>query len=74
MSSTIIQQRLAEYKSKTNQEEENTLKEITQEIILMALARAGFFRVAEFHGGTPLPPILNTSFFWGRSIRFCRTL
>lgn len=54
MSVTIIQQRLAEYKCKTNQEEENALKEITQEVILMALARTGFFRVAEFHGGTAL--------------------
>jgi len=54
MSITIIQRRLEEYQCKTSLEEENALKEITQEIVLMALSRAGFFRFAEFHGGTAL--------------------
>lgn len=54
MSITIVQQRLNSYQCKTEIEEENALKEITQEIGLMALSRSGFFKRAEFHGGTAL--------------------
>src|SRR3989339_1491483 len=54
MSINIIEKRLREYDCKNLLEEENALKEITQEIILMSLARADFFKVAEFHGGTAL--------------------
>lgn len=54
MNISIIQQRIEHYQCRTALEEENAIKEITQEIALMALARAGFFRVAEFHGGTAL--------------------
>jgi len=54
MSIDIIQQRLDNYNCQTPLAEENALKEITQEIILMALSRADFFKLAEFHGGTAL--------------------
>lgn len=54
MSIDIIKQRLATYESKTSLEEEQALKEITQEVILMALSRQDFFSVSEFHGGTAL--------------------
>ena len=54
MSIEIIQQRLATYQSQTPLEEEQALKEITQEVILMSLSRNEFFVDAEFHGGTAL--------------------
>lgn len=54
MSIEVIQQRLNSYQCKTVLEERNALKEITQEIALMALSKAGFFKIAEFHGGTAL--------------------
>src|SRR3990167_539116 len=54
MNVAIIQQRLNTYQCKTPLDEENAIKEITQEVALMALARANFFRVASFHGGTAL--------------------
>ena len=54
MNVAIIQQRLNTYQCKTPLDEENAIKEITQEVALMALARANFFRVAAFHGGTAL--------------------
>lgn len=54
MSVEIIQQRLLDYHCKTILDQENALKEIAQEIALMALSRAGFFRVAAFQGGTCL--------------------
>lgn len=54
MSIEIIQQRLDSYNCKSTQEEENAIKEITQEVALFALSRAGFFKKAIFHGGTSL--------------------
>lgn len=54
MSVEIIEQRLKAYHSKTRLDEINALKEITQEIALMALSKADFFKLAEFHGGTAL--------------------
>lgn len=54
MNIQIIQQRLEKYQCKTPIEEENALKEISQEIALMALSRTGFFNEVEFHGGTAL--------------------
>src|SRR5476651_1439013 len=54
MSVEIIQQKLLAYECRTVLEHENALKEIAQEIALMALSRAGFFRVAAFQGGTSL--------------------
>lgn len=50
----LIQKQLDKYDSKTEQDEENALKEITQEICLHALSKAGFFEVATFQGGTCL--------------------
>jgi hypothetical protein len=54
MSVQLIQQKLLSYQCQTVLEQENALKEIAQEIALMALSRAGFFRVAAFQGGTCL--------------------
>jgi predicted nucleotidyltransferase component of viral defense system len=54
MSIEIIEQRLLNYQCATILDQENALKEIGQEIALMALSRAGFFRVAAFQGGTCL--------------------
>ncbi len=54
MSIDIIKQRLTIYESKTPLEEEQALKEITQEVMLLALSRQDFFSKAEFHGGTAL--------------------
>lgn len=50
----IIQDRLNQYQCVTALDEENAIKEITQEIALLALSRRDFFQVAEFHGGTAL--------------------
>lgn len=47
----LIQQRLTRYEEGVN---ENSLKEIIQEIALFGLWRAGFFEVAAFQGGTSL--------------------
>ncbi|MBZ0166294.1 MAG: nucleotidyl transferase AbiEii/AbiGii toxin family protein [Candidatus Omnitrophica bacterium] len=54
MSIKIIQERLNSYHSTSEQEEENALREIAQEVVLGGLSRAGFFKVAGFHGGTSL--------------------
>jgi hypothetical protein len=54
MSVEIIQQKLFAYQCQTVLDQENALKEIAQEIALMALSRAGFFRIAAFQGGTCL--------------------
>lgn len=54
MSVEVIKQKLLTYQCQTVLEQENALKEIAQEIALMALSRAGFFRVAAFQGGTCL--------------------
>ena len=54
MNTQIIQERLNQYKAQSPQEEEHALKEITQEIALSGLSRAGFFKAAAFQGGTCL--------------------
>ena len=54
MNIRIIQDRLESYQCKTVLEEEQALKEITQEVILMSLSRQNYFDHAEFHGGTAL--------------------
>lgn len=59
MSIEVIEQRLTSYDCKDRAEEINALKEITQEIALMSLSRADFFKVAEFHGGTALRILYN---------------
>lgn len=50
----LLQRRLDGYGVTTQEEQENALKEIVQEVILFALADAGFFEVAAFQGGTSL--------------------
>jgi predicted nucleotidyltransferase component of viral defense system len=48
----ILKKRLGEYPLSSALDQENALAEILQLYVLTALARAGFFGVAEFHGGT----------------------
>lgn len=54
MSVEIIQERLAAYACRSTIEEEQALREITQEIILAGLARTDLFGRAGFQGGTCL--------------------
>ena len=54
MSVEIIQERLASYVCASALEEEQALREISQEIILAGLGRTDFFTRAGFHGGTCL--------------------
>ena len=54
MSIKIIQERLDFYQCRSQQEEENALREISQEIALAALSRGAFFKKAAFQGGTCL--------------------
>lgn len=54
MSIQIIQQRLNMYSCKTDIEEIQAMREITQEVVLAALTRGGFFEHAAFQGGTCL--------------------
>jgi predicted nucleotidyltransferase component of viral defense system len=54
MSVTVIQDRLESYRCQSTLQEEQALREITQEIVLAALGRADFFQKAAFQGGTCL--------------------
>ena len=54
MSVEIIQERLAAYACRSTLEEEQALREITQEIILAGLGRTDLFGRAGFQGGTCL--------------------
>lgn len=54
MSVTIIRDRLATYNCKSEIEEEQAIREITQELVLAALGRTDFFKEAAFQGGTAL--------------------
>ena len=54
MSIELIKSRLEQYQTKNQAEQENAFKEITQEVVLSGLARAGFFKNAVFQGGTCL--------------------
>lgn len=54
MSVSMVQSKLKTYACTSAIEEEQALKEITQEIILAALGRTDFFGLAGFHGGTCL--------------------
>ena len=54
MSIRIIEQRLSSYPIFSEVEELQALREITQEVILASLGRAGFFNEALFQGGTCL--------------------
>ena len=50
----IIEQMLSSYDIHTIEDEKNAIKEILQELILCALAKANFFKDAIFCGGTAL--------------------
>ncbi len=54
MSVKMIQDRLNGYHCRSTLEEEQALREITQEILLAALGRTHFFQKAGFQGGTCL--------------------
>lgn len=54
MSIRMIQERLRSYSCSSEQEEDHAVREITQEVILASLSRAGFFADAVFQGGTCL--------------------
>jgi predicted nucleotidyltransferase component of viral defense system len=54
MSIKLIEERLKEYSPASQRDELNSLKEIVQEIGLCALARADFFKIAAFQGGSCL--------------------
>lgn len=51
---TNIEQMLSRYRTDTTEDQKNAIKEITQEIVLCGLSRAGFFQKAAFYGGTAL--------------------
>ena len=54
MSVKMIQDRLDGYRCRSSLEEEQSLREITQEILLAAMGRTDFFQKAGFQGGTCL--------------------
>jgi predicted nucleotidyltransferase component of viral defense system len=54
MSIKMIQERLNSYDCKSEIEEEQAIREITQEVALAALGRTDFFKHAAFQGGTCL--------------------
>ena len=54
MSIKIIQDRLNDYQCFSELEEEQAIREITQEIVLAGLSRTDFSKIAAFHGGTCL--------------------
>jgi predicted nucleotidyltransferase component of viral defense system len=54
MSVRMIQDRLVDYACRSALEEEQALREITQEVVLAALGRTDFFVRAAFQGGTCL--------------------
>lgn len=54
MSVRVVQERLNSYGCASASEEEQALREITQEIVLAALGRTAFFDKAAFQGGTCL--------------------
>ena len=63
MSVQIIQQRLLDYHCKTDVEEQQAIREITQEVVLAALGRGDFFKHALFRGGTCLRIIYGLNRF-----------
>src|SRR5512136_1146057 len=54
MSVKMIQDRVNRYNCRSSLDEEQALREITQEILLAALGRTDFFHQAGFQGGTCL--------------------
>ncbi len=59
----IIQKKLDRYNPKSSEEELNALKEITQEVALYSLYKAGFFQRVSFLGGTSLRILHNLDRF-----------
>lgn len=51
---TVFESMLSAYSLKNQNEKKNAMKEVTQEILLCGLSRAGFFEKASFYGGTAL--------------------
>jgi len=66
----VIQTKLDQYQSSTTEDEENALKEITQEVALYALAKSGFFSKACFQGGTCLRILYGLDRF-SEDLDFC---
>ena len=54
MTLSILQERLAEARPRTAEEQDYVLREMLQEVTLSGLARKGFFKEAAFHGGSSL--------------------
>ena len=73
MSVEIIQQKLLTYQCKTVLEQENALKEIAQEIALMALSRAGFLEWQLFREALVLEFYMDWKDFLKISILFQRS-
>lgn len=48
----VLESKIAAYAPRDALEQENVLSELIQHYVLVGLARAGLFRVAELHGGT----------------------
>ena len=51
---SVIESLLQKYECQSTQDYKNALKEIIQEIALLGLYKAGFFRTAAFYGGSAL--------------------
>ncbi len=54
MIETLWSQKIKDYAPTNTIEQENVLQELTQHYVLASLARAQFFQLAQFHGGTCL--------------------
>lgn len=54
MSVKMIQERLASYNCRTDIEEQQAIREISQEVVLASLGRSDFFKHVLFQGGTCL--------------------
>jgi predicted nucleotidyltransferase component of viral defense system len=63
MTIEIIQGKLNTYQANSVQEEEQALREITQEVILAGLSRSAFFKAVAFQGGTALRIFYNMNRF-----------
>ncbi len=54
MIENLLSQKIAEYRPKNAVDQENILQELMQHFCLVSLAKEGFFKIAEFQGGTCL--------------------
>ena len=48
----VLSEKIKEYRPDNALDQENVLQELIQHFVLVSLARAGLFQLAEFHGGT----------------------